>query len=207
MASLTFINKTTGPEVVRIALYKKPVANPDLNTIAWKIVSPPPSGGSTLVTIPEYYEAFATYSLDATERQDPNAGNKTQVLKFGENTARFIIGSETSQDQRSTAATIVQTFDNLVLNEIIMENKFGTGVWSHITMDGDEVYPPQVLWPSAKRMEDTRSTYYVAVVAQFVNKGTRLVDAEISATETSVLEGDTITVQGSMWTGYQITTN
>lgn len=85
-----------------------------------------------------------------------------------------------------------------------MENNFGVGVWGHITKDGDEIYPPQVIWPSGIRMEDIRSSYYVAVVAQFVNKGARLVDAEISVTECEVLEGGTVTVTGSMWTGYSI---
>ncbi len=53
-------------------------------------------------------------------------------------------------------------------------------------------------------LEDIRSSLYLAVVAQFVYKGSRLVDEEISMTETEVLEGGTATVSGSKWTGYSI---
>lgn len=204
MSNITIVNSTANAEVVRVAIYKKPQSQPDLQTIAWKIIAPPPNGGSTVVVIPNTYEAFASYSFDPIERNSPYAGSRTQSLEFGENTARFLIDSVGSQDTRSNAASITQTFTGLVLNEVRMENNFGVGVWGHITKDGDEIYPPQVIWPSGIRMEDIRSSYYVAVVAQFVNKGARLVDAEISVTECEVLEGGTVTVTGSMWTGYSI---
>lgn len=206
MSTITIINNASNGEVVRIALYKKPLSQPNLQSIAWKVIAPPPSGGCTTVNIPDVYEAYASYSLDPAERNDPNAGSRTQVLPFGENTARFLINSTDSQDRRASAASIVQTFDGLVLNEVRMENNFGVGVWGHITKDGDEVYPPQVIWPSGVRMEDVRSSFFVAVVAQFVNKGARLVDAEISVTEAEVLEGGTVIVTGSMWTGYNLST-
>lgn len=207
MSKITVINQTTNGEVVRLALYKKPVTQPELNTIAWRIIAPPPNAGSAQVVIPTYYEAFATYSFDPDERRNPNGGNKTATIQFAENTARLLVNSVTSPDGKATAATITQSFADLVLNEVRMENNFTTGVWGHITLDGDEVYAPQVIWPNGIRIEHVRPRFYVAVVAQFVNKGAHLVDAEISATETAVLEGGSVTVSGSMWTGYTLSTS
>jgi hypothetical protein len=204
MSILTFINNTDNGEVVRLALYKKSLTRPDLQSVAWKIIAPPPNGGQR-VQVPENYESFITCPSPDDDRSDPMAGSITQRIPFGENTARFIIKSSDSQDRRATAPTITQTFTDLVLNEVRIENHFATGVWGHITMGGDEIYSPQVIWPSGIMMEDVRSTFYVAVVAQFVNKGSRLVDEEISVTETQMLDGGTMIVTGSMWKGYTLT--
>ena len=204
MSIITIVNDCKNGEVVRVAIYKKPVIVPTLETIAWRIISPPPNGGRTTVQIPSDYQAYANYSSDGTNRDDPDGGNQTQILSFNEYTARFVVGSATSQDARATAATISQVFTGLVTNEVRMENQFGTGVWSHITKDGDDVYAPQVLWPGAVRMEDIRASFYLAVVSQFTYKGVRLVDEEISLTESELIEGGTATITGSMWDGYQI---
>ncbi|HSR51507.1 MAG TPA: hypothetical protein VLV83_11805 [Acidobacteriota bacterium] len=202
MSTLTLINDTS--EVVRVATFKKPVLNPTLNSIAWRIDEPPPNGGQTVIQIPQDYQVYANYSFDPNERNDPDAGNRTAIINFAEYTARFLVQSATSQDQRASAATITQVFTDLVMNEVRIENSFGYGVWGHVTKDGDDVYAPQVIWPGGVLMEDIRSSFYLAVVAQFVYKGDRLVDEEISLTETEVLEGGTATVTGSMWEGYQI---
>ena len=206
MSQITIINRTDDSEVVRVAIYKKPILVPTLGTIAWRTVAPPPSGGKTVIQVPETYQTYANYSYDPDERDDPTAGNQTQVITFTEATARFVIASATSQDTRASAATITQVFTDLILNEVRVENQFGYGVWSHITKDGDDIYAPQVLWPGAVRMEDVRSSFFLAVVAQFVNKGSRLVDEEISITETEVLEGGVAIVTGSKWKGYSLTT-
>jgi hypothetical protein len=205
MSILTFINNTDNGEVVRLALYKKSLTRPDLQSVAWKIIAPPPSGGCSRVPVPQNYESFITCPGPDDDLTDPMAGSTTQRIAFGENTARFIINSSNSQDRRASAPTITQTFTDLVLNEVRIENNFGNGVWGHITMGGDEIYAPQVIWPSGIMMEDVRSTFYVAVVAQFVNKGSRLVDEEISVTESQVLDGGTMMVTGSMWKGYKLT--
>ena len=204
MSQITIVNNST--EVVRIAMFKKPVIQPTLATIAWRIVEPPPNGGQTVVQIPSNYAVYGNYSHDPVERNDPNAGNRTAVLDFGEFTARFLIESATSQDNKANAATISRSFVDLVMNEVRIENQFGYGVWAHVTKDGDDIYAPQVLWPGGILMEDIRASFYLATVGQFVYKGDRLVDEEISLTETEVLEGATATVTGSMWDGYQIAT-
>lgn len=202
MSQITIVNNTV--EAVRIAIYRKPVLLPTLSTIAWRIVEPPPNGGQTIVQIPETYSVFANYSYNEAEREDPNAGNRTNVIQFAEDTARFIVSSVPSQDRRANAATITQSFDNLVMNESRIENKFGYGVWGHITKDGDDVYAPQVIWPGAVMMEDLRETFFLSVVSQFVYKGDRLVQEETSITETPVLAGGTVAVSGSKWKGYAI---
>lgn len=204
MSSITIVNNST--ELVRIAIYKKPVRQPMLDTIAWQVIAPPP-GGQTVVPIPEDYQVFGEYSLDPNNPSplSPTATvNKTNVLDFDETTARFQLLSVSSQDKRASGAYINQVFDNLVLNEVRLENNFGLGVLSHIQKDGVDIYPPQVLWPGAVRIEDVRSTLYLAAVGQFVYQGSRLVDEEIQMTETEILEGGTAVVTGSMWSGYSI---
>ena len=202
MSQITIVNTTI--EAVRIAIYRKPVLLPTLATIAWRIVEPPPNGGQTIVKIPENYTVFANYSYNETEREDPNAGNRTNLVNFAEETAKFIVSSVATQDRRANAATITQSFDGLVMNEARIENQFGYGVWGHITKDGDDVYAPQVIWPGAVMMEDLRESFFLAVVGQFVYKGDRLVQEEISITEKEVLAGGTVSVTGSKWTGYAL---
>lgn len=205
MSQITLLNQTS--ELVRIAIYKKPVLVPTLETIAWQIVNPPP-GGQTVVPVPEDFDVFAEYTGDPNN-PDPSLPNATvyttNTVNFGETSARFIISSVKSQDTMATGAVISQTFNDLVLNEVRLENSYGLGVVSHIQKAGQDLYAPQVLWPGGVRIEDVRSTLYLAVVSQFVFLGSRLVDEEISITETPILEGSTAIVTGSMWKGYSIT--
>jgi hypothetical protein len=204
MSQITILNGTN--ELVRIAIYKKPVLQPTLATIAWQIVAPPP-GGQTVVPIPEDYQVYAEYSLDPNN-PDPTSPtatvNQTNTATFNETTARFQIQSVTSQDKRASGGYITQVFSDLQLNEVRLENNFAVGVLSHIQKDGVDIYSPQVLWPGAVRIEDVRSTLYLAAVGQFVYQGSRLVDEEIQMTETPILEGGTALVTGSMWKGYSI---
>jgi hypothetical protein len=204
---LTILNQTKNNELVRVAIYKKPTVQPSLATIAWQIVAPPP-GGQTTVPVPENYQVFAQYSLDPNN-PDPTAPNatvyQTNTVDFLETTARFQILSQSSQDKQASGAYIVQQFTELTLNEVHLENNFGIGVISHVQKDGVDIYAPQVLWPGAVRMEDVRSTYYLAVVGQFVFQGTQLVDEEVQMTETPIPDGGTAIVTGSMWSGYSIT--
>lgn len=203
MSDITIVNECKDGEAVRIAIYRKPVIVPTLYSIAWRIVSPPPNGGRTTVAIPSNFQAYANYS-DGPDRNNPKGGNQTQVLDFSEYTARFVVSSMPGSQPSSTVATITQAFTGLVTNEVRMENQFGTGVWSHIALDGDDLYAPQVLWPGAVRMEDIRGSFYLAVVSPFIYSGIRLMDEETSLTEIELVVGGTATVVGSMWDGYNI---
>ena len=200
MTTITLNNSTD--ETLRIAIYKKRIAQPTLDTIAWQIVDPGPGGVAT-VTIPEQFEVFGEYHLDPPKNQGPLYC--TNTVAFDELTARFVIGSEPSQDQRAEGAVITQSFTDLVLNEVRIVNNFGLGVIAHVQKNGADVYAPQVLWPGGLMLEDLRETFYLAIVSQFVFKGHRLVDEELSQTETPILEGGVATITGSMWEGYSIT--
>jgi hypothetical protein len=202
MSQIKVVNSSS--EAVRVAIYKRPVLRPNLGVIAWRIVEPPPNGGSSVINIPNDYQIFANYSYDKNERNNPDAGNTTNVITFADYTSRFLVTSVTSQDQRANAATLEQTFTELAMNEVHIDNEFNYGVWCHITKEGLDIYAPQVVWPGGSLMEDIRSTFYLAVVAQFVSDGDRLVDEEISLTETQLLEGGAVEVTGSMWEGYAI---
>lgn len=199
MAQITFRNNTK--EVVRLAIFRVPVINPTLSTIAWRIAEPPP-GGTQTVEIPAGFTVFAKYSTDPTKPSHLDA--ETAHVAFAETTARFSVDALTSQDHATSAAVINQHFDGLVMNEVRITNNYPLGVLLAIAQDGDPILEPQVVWPGGLFLEDVRGSLYVAVVAEFVSKGQRLVQEEVSLTQMEVLEGGTITVSGSMWTGYAL---
>lgn len=199
MAKITLINKTD--EMVRLALFMAPVLNPNLATIAWKIVSPPP-GGSTTVNIPPDFAVQARYAGDPSRPSELDT--TTAAVAFAETTAAFSIDSITSEDRQITGAVIHQIFTDLVMNEVRVFNRYPIGVEVSILKGGDPIYPPQVVWPGALLMEDVRGSIFVAVVSQFTTKGQRLLQEEFSLTQAEVLDGGTLQVTGSQWTGYAL---
>ncbi|MEA9911581.1 hypothetical protein XcmpCFBP7700_02860 [Xanthomonas campestris] len=200
MSKITLINQTE--ETVRLALFQKPVKNPTLATIAWQIVAPPP-GGSSTVDIPSDFSVQARYSNDPTNPS--NLDTSTKPVTFSETSASFSIDGLVSQDRRANGAVINQTFTDMVLNEVRVVNNFSIGAETSIYRGGDAIYEAQVIWPGGLFLEDVRTSMYVAVISQFTYKGQRLVQEELSLTETEVLEGGSLIVTGSMWTGYSLT--
>lgn len=199
MSKLILRNQTA--EVVRLAVFKQPVVNPTLATIAWMIAEPPP-GGQQTIDIPDDLSVFAQYSNDPSNPS--NLVCETAHIPFSETTASFQINSLMSQDRRASGAVITQTFNNLVMNEVRVYNNYSIGCLTTIAKNGDAIYAPQVIWPGGLFLEDVRSSFYVAVVSQFTYKGQRLVQEEFSQTQTEVLEGGSIVVSGSQWTGYSL---
>jgi hypothetical protein len=195
---LTIRNQTN--EVVRIAIYRRPVFNPGLDAIAWRIVEPPPSG-EVAIRLPDDFEVFARHSSDPSNPEHPDT--ETNHVVFSETTALFVIDNVGTAP--ALAAHIRRVFTDLAPNELRVVNEFGHGCFTFITQDGDPLYAPQVVWPGATFIEDVRGAYNVCVVSQFVTRGQRLVQEEISETEIEAPPGARLTVTGSMWTGYAIT--
>lgn len=190
MSSITLINQTK--ETVYIALFKQPVRNPNLSTVAWRVGSPPP-GGHQVIDVPSSYEVFARYPSDPANPGQLDC--TTAKLPFDESTARFVINRD---------ATLSQTFQGLTAGEVHTTNNFGRGVELTISLDGQPIYPPQVLWQGAVFMEDVRSTFYAAVIHEFTREGDRLVQEAISNQIAVQLDG-TITVSGAGWgPGYSL---
>jgi hypothetical protein len=200
MSSITLINETS--ETVRLAVFQKPVYNPTLATIAWQIAAPPPGGAST-VQIPSNFTLQVRYSNDPS--RPSNLDTSAKPVSFSETSASFTIDGIISQDRRANGAVINQNFTDLVLNEVRVVNNFSIGAESAIYRGEDPIYEPQVIWPGGLFMEDVRASMYVAVVSQFTYKGQRLVQEEISLSQLEVLEGDSLIVTGSQWTGYSLT--
>ncbi len=187
-------------EQLRLAIYKKPVKNPNLTTIAWRIAELPPRGKQR-IKLPASYEIFADYGTEANPSQ---TDIQTGTLTFNELTARFNIDSASSQDNQSTGAVINQSFSDLVMNEVRVTNNFDRGVRLTIAKDGDAIYEPQIVSPGGLFLEDIRASLYVAVVNEFTFKGSRLVQEEFATGEAEVLEGGTLVAKGSMWRGYSV---
>ncbi|MDO0843905.1 hypothetical protein [Xanthomonas campestris] len=197
MSKITLINQTD--ETVRLALYQKPIRNPTLATIAWQVVAPPP-GGSSTVDIPSEFSVQARYSSDPTNPS--NLDTSTKPVSFSETSASFSIDGVVSQDRRANGAVLNQAFTDLVPSEVRVFNNFSIGAETTLHRGGDAIYEAQVIWPGSLFLENIESSMYVAVISQFTYKGQRLVQEELSLTETEVLEGGTLIVTGSMWTGY-----
>ncbi|MEA9562724.1 MULTISPECIES: hypothetical protein [unclassified Xanthomonas] len=200
MSKITLINQTN--ETVRLALFQKPIRNPTLATIAWQVVAPPP-GGSSIVDIPPDFSVQARYSNDPTNPS--NLDTSTKPVSFSETSASFSIDGVVSQDRRANGAVINHSPDDLVLNEVRVVNNFSIGAETTLYRGGDAIYEAQVIWPGGLFLEDLRTSMYVAVISQFTYKGQRLVQEELSLTETEVPEGGSLIVTGSMWTGYSLT--
>ena len=199
MTHVTLVNRTN--EVVRLALFMAPVLNPTLDTIAWKVVSPPP-GGSTVIEIPDDFAVLARYSRDPANPSELDM--QTAAVAFAEFTANFAIEGATSVDGRAIGAVIRQQFTDLVMNEVRVVNHYPIGVELSILKDGSPIHAPRVLWPGAMSMEDIRGAIHVAVVSQFVFAGERLVQEEIGLTQVELPPNGTLVVTGSMWTGYTL---
>ena len=199
MTHVTLVNKTN--EMVRLALFMAPVRDPTLSTIAWKIVSPPP-GGSATIEIPEDFAVMARYSSDPANPS--HLDTETAAVAFTEFTATFSVEGAASEDGQATGAVIRQLFTDLVMNEVRVVNHYPIGVELSILKDGSPIHAPQVLWPGALFMEDIRGSIHVAVVSQFAMAGERLVQEEISLTQTELPPNGTLVVTGSMWTGYAL---
>ncbi|MGD8777533.1 MAG: hypothetical protein PVH88_01070 [Ignavibacteria bacterium] len=203
MAQITLINNTS--ENIRIAVFKKPYKAPSLKVVAWRIEALPNNGGNTSVPIPSNYEVYINYSLNPATRDDPYAGIKTAPINIDVQTAKFLVREEPTNDKNASVATLNRVFVDVVGNEIQIENQASFGVWGHIMLDGQDVYPPQVITPGRTLMEDIRSPIYIAVIDEFIIRGNVVKIEELSSLPVEVLTGDVVSVTGDKWQGYSLT--
>lgn len=202
MASIELINNTR--ENIRIAIFKKPYKQPSLKIIAWNIANLPRTGGNVKVKIPTNYQVYVNYSLDPKERDNPEGGIKTAILDIDVQTARFIVKEEITNDKQASIAILSRVFTDIVRNEIQIENHASFGVWGHVLLNNQDVYPPQIITPGRTLMEDVRSPIYIAVIDEFVFRGQVIKVEELSSPPFEVLAGDIISVTGDKWRGYSM---
>ncbi len=203
MAQIGLLNETS--ENIRIAVFKKPYKAPSLQIVAWKIIALPRTGGNTSVNVPSNYDVFINYSLDPETREDPYGGIKTAPIALDIQTAKFLVREEKTNDNNAVVATLNRVFVDVVGNEIQIENQASFGVWGHVMLDGQDVYPPQIITPGRTLMEDVRSPLFLAVIDEFVFRGSIIKVEELSSTPIEVLTGDSVTITGSKWQGYSLT--
>ncbi len=198
-SQITIINQTN--EVIHVGVFKQPLGQASLKSIAWMIVAPPPAGGRTVISIPSNYGVYASYG----NHQDPYSGYKTPTIEFSETTARFETVNVESPDKQVEGIILKQLFTQLVANEVHIDNNADQGVWGHITLDGSDLFAPQVIPPGTKLMEDIRgNVFYLAVLNKAVTAGQKIDVEVISDQVTPILQGQTATVTGSEWEGYAI---
>lgn len=198
MSQITIGNDTQ--EVLRVAIFRKPTRHPNLGSFAWRVVSPPPGGGSSAVDIQHDYEVYVNVPTSPEERTDPNAGPRTPAISVSDFTSRFRV-----QEEAGDAVSLVQAHEGLVPGELRIDNLAGVGVWTHIQQDGVDIYRPQALAPGSSYLAAQPSTpFYLAVISGSGSQGSLLSEVEISTTAIPILPGQTATVTGSVWTGYEI---
>ena len=78
------------------------------------------------------------------------------------------------------------------------------GVWGHITLDENDIYPPQIISPGRTLMENIESPLFVSVIDDFVVSGTVVKVRELKTIPVIVELGDVISITGSKWTGYSM---
>ena len=201
MSSITLVNEVKSGEVIRIAIYKKPVADPVIGAIAWKVIPLPSFGDQAEIDLSNAFELYANVPDQGDALPNPASGTKTEKFSLTKKTACFVAQSSEIEPQ---SIVLNQRFTRLSRNKVCFENDAPRCVWMHIVKDGEDIYCPQFVWPGAKVTVDLRSPFYLAVVTDSMCNGSRLVEEETSTTEIPIKEGQVVTVTGSWRTGYTI---
>lgn len=193
MSKVTIRNHSE--DVVRIAIFKHPVLNPNLATIAWRIAAPPPRG-EQIIEIPDDYSVTAGYA------EDFSATNfKAAQLPFSDTTATFIVnayddhpsGVKISSELNAMAPNQVQVFNNLKGESLIT-----------VAKGGDAIYDRQAVPQGGMFREDIRPAFHLAVISQFTLKGQHLIPEEIAQTQIELPIDGLVMVAGSIWEGYTV---
>lgn len=200
MAIIELVNETK--ENLKIAIFKKPYRAASLKLVAWNVESLPNRGGSKCVEIPNNYQVYINYSKDSDKREDPDAGTMSAPINIEVQTARFVVTGETTNDNNGSVAVLKREFTDIVSNEIQIENQASFGVWGHIQLGNQDIYPPQLVSPGRTLMEDIRSPLYIAVIDEFVFRGDSIKVEELSSSPIEIQTGDKVKIAGSKWYGY-----
>ena len=195
MPTITIKNNTADNPM--IGIFRRSIKTPTLSAVAWKVILPP-SHGIAVIEITDEFESYVNYG----DRSDPNGGNRTAPIGFTGTTAKFI--AEPSGQGAKSDIILKKSSEDPTPDEVSISNNAGEGVWGHITQLGSDIYPPQVIWPGGVLIEDIRGPYLLAIVGDQIREGDRLVEEEVSQTQTPILPGQTATVTGSRWDGYSI---
>lgn len=200
MHQITLINDTA--ELIRVAIFRKPTRHPHVGSLAWKVVSPP-IGERSIVAIPDDYQVFVNVPTTPEEQTDPDAGSRTPALSITEFTSRFRVEPENSGSGAPVSLTQIQK--GLVSGELRIDNEAEVGVWPHIQQDGSDIYRPHALAPGSSFLAAQPATpFYLALIGGLSSEGCLLAGEEISTTATPILPGQSATVTGSVWSGYEI---
>ena len=202
MTGVKFINNTE--ENLRIAVFKQPYQTPSLQVIAWKIIPLPRDGGNKTLQFNNEYAVYINYPNEEDERGDPYGGTQTAPIPIDQTTANFLVRNEQTNDAQSTVAVLKRVYINLAPSEIHIANMAAFGVWGHITLDENDIYPPQIISPGRTLMENIESPLFVSVIDDFDVSGTVVKVRELKTIPVIVELGDVISITGSKWTGYSM---
>lgn len=202
MAEIKLTNNTQ--ENIKVAIFKKPYKTCSLKLVAWDVEALPRGGGSRSIIIPTNYRVYINYSKNPEEMEKSNGGTKIAPIALDVQTARFEVNEETTNDNNASVATLKRVFTDVVSNEIQIKNRASFGVWGHIQLGDQDVYPPQVITPGRTLMEDVRSPLYIAIIDEFVFMGDIIKVEELSSSAVEVQTGDNVTINGSKWDAYEI---
>lgn len=191
-------------EAIKLAIYKRPVLNPTLATIAWQVISLN-YDEAAVVDVPAEFKLQAQYSSEFQESKfiEPVLDKSSVSESFSEITSSFRI-EQNKQKLPLDKLLLTRVSDILVDGEMHIKNNFGAGVKVTVYRGDDALYEPQFIWPGGLFMEAPAGQLHVAVVSQFTQKGQRLVQEEISLTEFAIRGGETLAITGSKWTGYRL---
>jgi len=192
MCNMTVVNRSTDPQPVRVAIYKRPIVQNALGTIAWRIVSLPRDASLSICTGHQYeieaqtrsvgqFEAGSAGFVDRTHRSFENSGIDCVV----ENDPQLRIVP------RAIAAEAVN------YGEVRVENRTRNEIWVTVMNDAMPLYWPFVVLPGQIRNEDLRQPFYFAIAPAEIAPGERLDDIELLPTQTPFVDGAIAVIRGN----------
>ncbi len=198
MANLRIINRTE--DLVNLALFCESGHDRREPTIVWRFFTPPP-GGEVVIAMSKRFDLLARYATDEAHSERLDA--ETASVSFDQPSAAFSLVPMTDAEGRACAAKLEPRIDSQVAGELRVFNEYGHGAAIDIAQSGDTMLRTRVVWPGGLVIESTTWSLYLALVQSFARKGDRVLPLNRDSW-ISVDAGDTVTISGSMWFGYDV---
>ncbi|WP_085315832.1 hypothetical protein [Derxia lacustris] len=191
MSNMTLVNRADDATAVRVAIYKRPIMQTALGTIAWRVISLP-AGASWQLWVESAYEIEARIHGQFPEVANDEETGPVAVPFDGAGMDCVIEGGPALHIlPRAISAGAVN------YGEVRVENRTRHEVWVKVLKDSLPLYWSFVVMPGQTRAEDLRQPFYLAVVPNDVGPGDRLDDVALLSTQTPVVEGGVVVIRGS----------
>ncbi|WP_395373684.1 hypothetical protein [Marinicella sp. W31] len=193
-SNITIINQSSDP--IRIGIFRKQVKELSLDIHPWLIVSPPPAGGSSIITIPDVYSVFGQYSLTNSPNQ---MDMKTNTLEF--DATMGVIATNLEGEDGDKGVVLKPSYEHLIRGELYLQNDADIAIMAHLQVDGQDVFKPELISPGGRLVEELVNGIYLNITQPGDNNSKQ---QNWVITNTPISPDQTAVVSGSKYTGYAI---